>query len=109
MQALFGFDKFPRIHVKPGLHLAKPFKGHTGLFRPFIDLPHDVIEIELRSHGALNLVITGKTNQGVPGANVEIDVGQRFDFLHAFHLGHQLEEEAELAYLYGLLHNIHPV
>src|SRR5260370_2211696 len=49
----------------------------------------------------------GKTYQSIAGADVEIDIGQRLDVLEAIDLGDEFQEEAQLADLIGLFHDIH--
>ena len=50
-----------------------------------------------------------ETNQSVASTYVEINVRQRLYLVVPLQLGHQLQKESQLAYLYRLFHDVHPV
>jgi len=56
-----------------------------------------------------DFVAGGIADERVAGADVEVDVGERFDGLAGFELGGELEEEAEFADFHGFLHDVHAV
>ena len=73
---------------------------------------HRVVEIQCAGNGAFYFVVGGVADQRVAGANVEIDVGQRFDAEVVFRvvgldLGGELEEEAQFADFHRLFHDVH--
>src|SRR3954447_5668329 len=61
-----------------------------------------------------DLVVCGEADEGVTGADVEVEVGQRLQPVVRLarlgrYLGHQREEEAQLADLHRLFHQIDAV
>ena len=51
--------------------------------------------------GAFDFIEGGEADEGIAGAHVEVDVGQRLDLVVGLELGDEFEEEAQLADLYG--------
>ena len=56
---------------------------------------------------ALGFVGAGVTHQGVAVADVEVDVGQRLQFMPGVHLRHQLEEETQLTDFDRFSHDVY--
>ena len=64
---------------------------------------------QIAAQRILHFLQRRETDQRVAGADVEVDVGQRFDLLVAVELRHKLEEQAQLADLYRLFHDVDAV
>ena len=61
------------------------------------------------AHRLAHGVQGSEADQSIAGADIEVDVRQRLYLLEALQLGDQLQEEAQLAYLHGLAHDVHAV
>src|SRR2546422_973917 len=90
---------------------AKNVEGLLQGRGPPRDLLGGLVEVELAREGTLHFIICRITDQRVAGADIKVDIGQRFDpeidlGCVRLHLRGELEEEAELTDLDGLFHDI---
>src|SRR6266566_740699 len=107
-----------RILILLRLKFSELLESTLDVPRLLLNALNPVIEDHLALHslthclalnGLFRLFLGGKADQGISGAEVEIDVGQRFDVVEAIDLGDEFEEETQLADFRGLFHNIDAV
>ncbi|MBT9140591.1 MAG: hypothetical protein DDT30_01169 [Dehalococcoidia bacterium] len=117
-QLSLGIGEVAGVHAALGLHLAKLPECPVSNLCAFIYAlhrlhifrgEHSYLGVLPHGHGALDFLARGEPHEGVPGADVEVDIRQRLNFAHILHLGHQLEKEAQLANLHRFLHDIYSI
>ena len=108
-QIELGIGKVGGVHAVVGLHGAEAAEGAIGEFGALLDVGKGELLDPVALDGALDVVEGGETDEGVAGAHVEVDVGERLDLVVSLELGDELEEEAQLADFYGLFHDVDAV
>jgi hypothetical protein len=68
-----------------------------------------LLESEFPIQGALHILQAGEPDESVARSDVEVDIRKRLQVLDPVYLGHKLEEEAQLADLHSLFHDVHAV
>ena len=106
------------VHAALGLHGAELMKGAVGEFGLFFNasqlflvfrVQHSALTADRHREGFPDFVQRRKTHQRVAGADVEVDVWQRFDLVVAVQLRDEFEEQAQFADFYRLFHDVHAV
>ena len=117
-QCQLGVGEVGGVHAVLGLHLVEQLEltirdmsilFYASQFFLFFRIEHPALSARGTSKRILYLLQRREADEGVAGAHVEVDVGERLDLVVSLELGDELEEEAQLADLYGLFHDVDAV
>ena len=89
--------------------LAKQGKQLINVLCLFFNALHGIVKVEFTSDRLLDFIISRIADEGIACLDIKVDIRQWFNSFHVFKLCHHFEEEAELADLNCLVHDVYAV